>query len=119
MNDNNDLSPASSNQGPLSGLLVLDLSRTLVGPYAMMILGDIGADAINVEHPQTGDETRMWEQPFITTADGREATYFLAANRNKRSNTIDLKDPGGRSFIEDLVRRSSVPRRMRRKKESR
>jgi len=83
MNLNNDLSSASSNQGPLSGLRTLDLSRVLAGSYATMILGDMGADVIKVEHPQTGDDTRMWGPPFITTADGREATYFLAANRNK------------------------------------
>ena len=108
MSVNDDLSSASSNQGPLSGVRVLDLSRVLAGPYATMILGDMGADVIKVEHPQTGDDTRMWGPPFITTADDRETVYFLAANRNKRSITIDLKEPGERDLIEDLVRWADV-----------
>jgi crotonobetainyl-CoA:carnitine CoA-transferase CaiB-like acyl-CoA transferase len=108
VNDNDEPSSASSNQGPLSGVRVLDLSRVLAGPYATMILGDMGADVIKVEHPRIGDDTRMWGPPFIATADGREATYFLAANRNKRSITIDLKDPRERNLIEDLVRWADV-----------
>lgn len=89
--------------GPLKGIRVLDLSRVLAGPLAAMILGDLGAEVIKVEQPD-GDDTRHWGPPFIETPEGRESTYFLSANRNKRSVVIDLKDPGERPFIEDLVR---------------
>ncbi|MDE3065509.1 MAG: CoA transferase [Acidobacteriota bacterium] len=89
--------------GPLDGLHVLDLSRVLAGPYATMMLGDLGADVIKVEHPASGDDTRMWGPPFITTEQGRESTYFLSTNRNKRGLTLDLKDPGEWDLIVRLV----------------
>ncbi len=95
-------------EGPLQGLHVLDLSRVLAGPYATMILGDLGAEVIKVEHPVGGDDTRSWGPPFMATATGRESTYFLSANRNKRSLALDLKDPGERPFVEDLVRWADV-----------
>ncbi|MDE3138482.1 MAG: CoA transferase [Acidobacteriota bacterium] len=100
-----DTSPPSppTSRGPLSGLHVLDLSRVLAGPYAAMILGDLGADVIKIEQPGSGDDTRKWGPPFIDTAEGRESTYFLSANRNKRSVAIDLKDPAERPFIEELL----------------
>ena len=100
-----DTSPPSppTSRGPLSGLHVLDLSRVLAGPYAAMILGDLGADVIKIEQPGSGDDTRKWGPPFIDTAVGRESTYFLSANRNKRSVAIDLKDPAERPFIEELL----------------
>src|SRR5215469_15475951 len=75
--------------GPLAGLLVADFSRILAGPYATMLLGDLGADVIKVESPE-GDDTRRWVPP---TRDG-VATYYLAINRNKRSVALDLRDPG-------------------------
>jgi crotonobetainyl-CoA:carnitine CoA-transferase CaiB-like acyl-CoA transferase len=96
-----------SNAGPLAGVHVLDLSRVLAGPYATMILGDLGADVIKVEQPG-GDDTRVWGPPFVATATGRESTYFLSTNRNKRSVTVDLKDPDERGFIEQLVRWADV-----------
>ncbi len=95
-------------EGVLEGLHVLDLSRVLAGPYATMILGDLGAEVIKVEHPDAGDDTRSWGPPFMPTATGRESTYFLSANRNKRSLTLDLKDPAERPFLEDLVRWADV-----------
>ena len=76
--------------GPLNGIKVLDLSRTLAGPYCSMILADLGADVIKVEPPQ-GDETRGWGPPF---KDGLSA-YFSGANRNKRSIALDLRKAGG------------------------
>jgi crotonobetainyl-CoA:carnitine CoA-transferase CaiB-like acyl-CoA transferase len=94
--------------GPLSGIHVLDFSRVLAGPYATMVLGDLGADVIKVEQPGTGDDTRMWGPPFMASGAQRESTYFLSVNRNKRSVTIDMKDPGERPFIERLVRRADV-----------
>jgi len=94
--------------GPLAGIHVLDLSRVLAGPYAAMILGDLGAEVIKVEQPGSGDDTRKWGPPFIETPDGPESTYFLSANRNKRSVTVDLKDPDERSFIEKMVNWADV-----------
>jgi formyl-CoA transferase len=73
-----------------------------------MVLGDLGADVIKVEHPGTGDDTRMWGPPFLECEGERESTYFLSVNRNKRSVTIDMKDPEERNFIEDLVRWADV-----------
>jgi formyl-CoA transferase len=89
--------------GPLTGLHVLDLARVLAGPYAAMLLGDMGAEVIKVERPGTGDDTRQWGPPFVPSGDGEESTYFLSANRGKRSVAIDLKKPAEREFIEALV----------------
>ncbi len=84
---------------PLEGLKVLDLSRVLAGPYATMILGDLGADVIKVERPETGDDTRHWGPPFV----GDEAAYFLSTNRNKRSVATDLKNDGDLEKIKRLA----------------
>ncbi|HLI40566.1 MAG TPA: CoA transferase [Streptosporangiaceae bacterium] len=96
--------------GPLAGVHVLDLSRVLAGPYAAMLLGDLGAEVIKVERPGTGDDTRHWGPPFVPPGDGdtAESTYFLSANRGKRSVAIDLKDPAERGFVEALVRWADV-----------
>jgi crotonobetainyl-CoA:carnitine CoA-transferase CaiB-like acyl-CoA transferase len=75
--------------GALDGLKILDFSRVLAGPFATMMLGDLGAEVIKVERPDGGDETRSWGPPF--DAHG-QATYFLSVNRNKRSLVLDLKD---------------------------
>jgi formyl-CoA transferase len=89
--------------GPLAGIRVLDLARVLAGPYAAMLLGDLGAEVIKVERPGAGDDTRHWGPPFVQSADGAESTYFLSVNRGKRSVAIDLKDPAEREFIDSLV----------------
>ncbi|SEF81777.1 CoA-transferase family III [Nonomuraea solani] len=73
--------------GALSGLLVADFSRVLAGPYATMLLADLGADVVKVERPGSGDDTRAWGPPYA----GGEATYYLGVNRNKRSIALDLK----------------------------
>ncbi|MEU8354757.1 CoA transferase [Nonomuraea sp. NPDC048882] len=73
--------------GALSGLLVADFSRVLAGPYATMLLADLGAEVVKVERPGAGDDTRAWGPPY---AEG-EATYFLGVNRNKRSIALDLR----------------------------
>jgi crotonobetainyl-CoA:carnitine CoA-transferase CaiB-like acyl-CoA transferase len=86
----------------LSGLVVADFSRVLAAPYATMLLADLGADVIKVEHPVTGDETRGWGPPFV----GDDATYFLAVNRNKRSLAADLGQD--RERVLELVRRADV-----------
>jgi crotonobetainyl-CoA:carnitine CoA-transferase CaiB-like acyl-CoA transferase len=94
--------------GPLSDVVVLDLSRVLTGPYASMVLGDLGARVIKVERPGAGDDTREWGPPFVGPEDGRESTYFLSANRDKESVTLDLKDPGDVETLARLVRRADV-----------
>jgi crotonobetainyl-CoA:carnitine CoA-transferase CaiB-like acyl-CoA transferase len=93
--------------GPLSDLLVLDLTRALAGPHAAMMLGDMGARVIKVEAP-SGDDTRSWGPPFVGPECSRESTYFLAANRNKESIALDLKESADRAVLEELVRRADV-----------
>lgn len=92
-------------EGLLSGIKVLDLTRVLAGPFCTMMLGDLGADVIKVEAPGRGDDTRGWGPPF---APGGEAAYFLSANRNKRSLTLNLKEEAGREVLRDLIRRADV-----------
>jgi crotonobetainyl-CoA:carnitine CoA-transferase CaiB-like acyl-CoA transferase len=89
----------------LAGVRVLDLSRVLAGPWATQILGDLGADVIKVEKPGAGDDTRSWGPPFTTTPDGArgDAAYYLAANRNKRSVTIDFSLPEGAALVRKLA----------------
>ena len=90
--------------GALAGVRVLDLTRALAGPYCTLMLGDHGADVVKVEMPRTGDETREWMPPAI----GGISAYYLAINRNKRSITVDLKNPLGKRVLERLVERSDV-----------
>lgn len=93
---------------PLDDVLVLDLTRALAGPHAAMMLGDLGARVIKVESPG-GDDTRTWGPPFVDPAEGqRESTYFLSANRNKESITLDLKDPADQEVLARLVERADV-----------
>jgi crotonobetainyl-CoA:carnitine CoA-transferase CaiB-like acyl-CoA transferase len=90
--------------GPLQGLVVLDLSRILAGPWATQVLADFGADVIKIEHPRGGDDTRQWGPPYLADAMGQptsESAYYLSANRGKRSVAIDFSRPEG----QDLVRR--------------
>jgi formyl-CoA transferase len=95
--------------GPLAGIVVIDLTRALAGPHAAMMLGDQGARVIKVESPGHGDDSRGWGPPFVTSPDGgRESTYFLSCNRNKESITLDLKSEDGRQTLTRLVRRADV-----------
>ena len=96
--------------GALSHIRVLDLSRVLAGPFATQILGDLGAEIIKIEKPGEGDETRHFGPPFMKTADGAkgDATYFLSANRNKKSVAIDFAKPEGAALIKRLARRAHV-----------
>jgi crotonobetainyl-CoA:carnitine CoA-transferase CaiB-like acyl-CoA transferase len=95
--------------GPLTGTVVVDLTRALAGPHAGMILGDLGARVIKVETPGTGDDSRGWGPPFITPeGQARESTYFLSCNRNKESIALDLKSDDGRETLTELVRRADV-----------
>jgi crotonobetainyl-CoA:carnitine CoA-transferase CaiB-like acyl-CoA transferase len=90
-------------EGPLAGLLVADFSRILAGPYATMLLADMGAEVVKVEGPD-GDDTRTWQPPV---RDGI-STYYLGVNRNKRSIALDLRDAGDQAAARELARRADV-----------
>ena len=95
----------------LGHVRVLDLSRVLAGPWAGQLLGDYGADVIKIERPGVGDDTRAWGPPYARDADGRDtrdAAYFLCANRNKRSVTVDITRPEGQAIVRALARQSDV-----------
>ena len=97
--------------GPLAHLKVLDLSRILAGPWAAQLLGDYGADVTKIERPGTGDDTRSWGPPWTPDANGDDtdnAAYFLCANRNKRSVTIDFTRPEGQDLLHRLAADSDV-----------
>lgn len=89
--------------GALDDLVIADFGRVLAGPYATMMLADLGAEVIKVERPGTGDDTRSWGPPWV----GEESSYFLGVNRNKRSEAIDLSDPTPRTST-NLVARADV-----------
>jgi formyl-CoA transferase/CoA:oxalate CoA-transferase len=90
--------------GPLAGLRVLDLTRALSGPFATMVLGDLGADVIKVEDIWHGDDTRRWGPPF----QGDDAAYFLSVNRNKRGLSVNMKAPAGRDIVRRLAAGSDI-----------
>ncbi|MGW4485246.1 CaiB/BaiF CoA transferase family protein [Amycolatopsis sp. NPDC004368] len=98
-----DDSPAGAGTGPLSGLLVADFSRVLAGPYATMLLADLGAEVVKVEGPQ-GDETRTWMPPTR----GETSTYYLGVNRGKRSIALDLRDEADAALGRELAARADV-----------
>lgn len=89
---------------PLTGLRVLDASRVLAGPFCGQLLGDLGAEVIKIERPGSGDETREWGPPFV----GELSAYFLSCNRNKKSVTLDLNQPAGKSAFDRLAAKSDV-----------
>ncbi|MGY0194380.1 CaiB/BaiF CoA transferase family protein [Leptothrix sp. BB-4] len=97
--------------GALTGLRVLDLTRVLAGPWCTQTLADLGADVIKIERPGAGDDTRHWGPPYARDANGeetREAAYFLAVNRNKRSVTLDIASPEGQALVRQLVPQCDV-----------
>ncbi|MBS0274073.1 MAG: CoA transferase [Proteobacteria bacterium] len=96
--------------GALSHIRVLDLSRVLAAPFATQILGDLGAEVLKIEKPGEGDETRAFGPPFLQDQNGErgDATYFLTANRNKKSVAIDFGKPEGAALIRRLSRRAHV-----------
>ncbi|MFC4561489.1 CaiB/BaiF CoA transferase family protein [Nocardiopsis mangrovi] len=96
--------PPSGTPPPLAGVRVTDLSRVLAGPYATMLLADMGAEVVKVEHPGHGDDTRAWGPPSA----GGEAAYYLAVNRGKRSLAVDVKDPDGLAAVRELCAGSDV-----------
>lgn len=92
---------------PLENIRVLDMSRVLAGPWASQLLGDYGADVIKIERPESGDDTRQWGPPWLDEAESVSA-YFLSANRNKRSVTINLAASAGQAVIRDLAAKADV-----------
>lgn len=96
---------------PLQGIRILDLTRAMAGPYCTMMLGDLGADVIKVERPGRGDESRGWGPPFVGEPYGPypgESAYFMSANRNKRSITVNMKRPEGVEITRRLAANSDV-----------
>lgn len=100
--------PMTPGTGPLGDLLVLDLSRILTGPFATMVMGDLGARVIKVEHPHHGDDTRLWGPPFVGDGESRASTYFLSVNRNKESIALDFTDPEDLEVLRALIRRADI-----------
>ena len=96
--------PVPPGNGLLKGVRVLDLTTSVAGPYATMMLGDMGAEIIKVERPGRGDDARAWGPPFL---DG-ESLWFLSVNRNKQSFTLDYASEAGRAVLHDLVRHVDV-----------
>lgn len=94
----------TSNDAPLSGITVLDFTRVLSGPYCTMLLADMGARVIKVEHPGRGDDTRAWGPPFVNG----ESSYFLSINRNKESLTLDLKSSSAGAIVDALLECADV-----------
>ena len=95
----------------LGHLRVLDLTRVLAGPWCTQLLADLGADVIKVERPGSGDDTRAWGPPYLRDANGKdtsEAAYYLAANRNKRSITVDITRPEGQDIVRRLAAQSDI-----------
>lgn len=98
---------SSKNLGALSHIRVLDLSRILAGPWCTQNLADLGAEVIKVERPGYGDDTRAWGPPWINL-EGKISSYFAAANRGKKSLTLNISSPQGKKIIEELVKISDV-----------
>lgn len=101
----------TTNKGPLAHVKVLDLSRILAAPWASQILADLGAEVIKVERPGMGDDTRTWGPPFLKDGEGKdtkEAGYYLAVNRGKRSITVSLEKPEGQKIVKELARRADI-----------
>lgn len=99
-------SPTSQKPGPLEGIRVFDMTRILAGPSATQILGDFGAEIFKIEKPGQGDDTRSWGPPFVQDAEGNdtsESSYYLSANRNKKSIGIDFTKPEGLTLAKKLI----------------
>lgn len=101
----------SSGEQALTGLRVLDMSRILAGPWCTQNLADMGADVIKIERPSVGDDSRAWGPPFLRDSEGREtydSSYFLSANRGKRSVAIDISKPEGQAIIRRIAAQSDI-----------
>lgn len=95
---------------PLHGVRILDCSRVLAGPFATQFLGDLGCEVIKIEQPGRGDDTRQWKPPQVSISNSTESlsAYFLSANRNKKSVTIDFSKPQGAALVQQLAKQSHV-----------
>ena len=96
---------------PLSGIRILDLTRVLAGPLSAQMLGDLGADVIKIERPGTGDDARAFGPPYLTDPEGKENnnnSFYLCANRNKRSVTVNIAKPEGQEIIRELAKSVDV-----------
>src|SRR3954471_16747837 len=89
---------------PLHGITILEFTRVMSGPYCTMLLADMGARVIKIEHPVRGDDTRAWGPPFVHG----ESAYYLSINRNKESVALDFKHPDGRALLDRLLANADV-----------
>src|SRR5215510_10636097 len=97
--------------GPLSHIRVLDLSRVLAGPWCGQNLADLGAEVIKVERPKAGDDSRAFGPPWVKDREGRDtkdSAYFTAANRGKKSITLNMAKPEGQAIVRELAAKSDV-----------
>jgi len=90
-------------KSPLEGLVILDMTRFLSGPFCTMLLGDMGAEVIKIEPPEIGDDTRAWA-PFI----GGQGSYYLSTNRNKKSFCVDTRKERGNEVLRSMVKKADV-----------
>ena len=105
------MTSAPSATGPLSGTLVLDLSRVLAGPWATQVLADLGAEVIKIERPGGGDDARAFGPPYLSDPEGKQNnnnSFYLCANRNKKSVTVDMAKPAGADLIRALANKADV-----------
>jgi crotonobetainyl-CoA:carnitine CoA-transferase CaiB-like acyl-CoA transferase len=96
---------------PLAGIRVLDLTRVLAGPWCTQNLADLGAEVVKIERPGAGDDTRAWGPPYLKDQDGNatsEAAYYMSANRNKLSVTVDIATPRGAQVVRELAGQSDI-----------
>lgn len=97
---------SETNESPLNGIRVIDLTRIVAGPYCTMVLSDLGAEVIKIERLGTGDECRKWGPPFVNNT--QETCYFMAVNRNKKSVCVDLKQLQGKNILYEMSKKSDV-----------
>lgn len=97
---------SQSENFPLNGIRILDMTRIVAGPFCTMVLGDLGAEIIKIERPGTGDDSRKWGPPFIK--DTKETCYTISLNRNKKSICVDFKSDEGKRLIYEMAKKSDV-----------
>ena len=90
-------------ENALKGIKILDITQAMSGPFATMLLGDLGADVVKVE-PPNGDQTRSWAPPYMNGI----SSYFISTNRNKKSIAIDLKTGDGKEILRRLIAQSDI-----------
>ena len=101
----------TENNGPLSGITIIDLTRILAGPFCTQLLGDLGANVIKIERPGSGDDTRRFGPPYLHDEAGTntgESAYFMSCNRNKRSVAIDISSSEGQVLLRRLIEKADV-----------